>query len=313
MSTNPLLSNEIAVALFLAIPLLAGIGLLGGLAWVWSRASFIEQRLNPYLDRTPERATSRNAASLRAARVRHLARIPGLFLGGATVSKSRERLAEAGHPGGLTPQSFFGLRVLTASAIGVAALVFTSAASGAIDFRLIAFCAAAALIGYRLPALWLARRIQARRGQIEASLPDALDLITVSVEAGLTLEAAIAKLASQLPGALSEELGLVTREIGLGKPRRQALRDLAAKVDVLSLRSFVASVVQANELGSDIGIVLRAQGAAARTRRRQAAQKRALEAPVKIVFPLVLFILPSTFVVILGPAALQVLPQVLGR
>jgi tight adherence protein C len=105
---------------------------------------------------------------------------------------------------------------------------------------------------------------------------------------------------------------LILREIGLGKTRRQALRDLAERSDVEELRTFVAMIVQTDELGGDIGGVLRAQALASRTRRRQAAQKKALQAPVKMVFPLVLFILPATFVVILGPAALQIIPMVLG-
>ena len=307
----------IGSAALLAVPLLAAIGALGGFLWVWSRASNVEQRLRPYFDRLPATAATAARRSIRdqadESLFARLIRMPGGLLDRDTASKHRARLAEAGNPGGISPQSFAGLRFVIAGSLGAAAVLLSQVIGRPLDPRMVVFGLTMIVLGYRLPSLWLARRIQARRAEIEASLPDALDLITVSVEAGLTFEAAMATLAARLPGALSEELGLVMREIGLGKARRQALRDLASRIDVLSLRSFVASIVQADELGSDIGRVLRAQAGSARTRRRHAAQKRALEAPVKIVFPLVFFILPATFVVILGPAAVQILPQVLGQ
>lgn len=303
------LGPEIGLAL-LAIPMVLALAALAGLVWTGSRSSKIAGRLRAYVgEGEVDGAVADPGVGTRQRGGGLLAR-----LGGAVAGRSRRglesRLATAGRPGNITAEAFIGLKVLVALLGAALGVVVALALSGGMEALLLG--AAVTLLGFRIPNIWLLRRISARQAEIRASLPDALDLITVSAEAGLAFEAALARLSTRMTGALAEEFELMLREIGLGKTRRQALRDLADRTDVAELRTFVAVIVQTDELGGDIGGVLRSQALASRTRRRQTAQKKALQAPVKMVFPLVLFILPATFVVILGPAALQILPMVLG-
>jgi tight adherence protein C len=305
------LSTEVGLAL-LVLPVVLALAALAGLIWTGSRSSTVEDRLRAYVGEPAgpaDAGQSPRAAGAGLTRSGLLDRL-GRAFAGRSIRELDNRLAMAGRPGGFSAQAFIGLKVLIAllsAALGIALAL--AMAGGAATVLL---GAAVTLLGFRLPNIWLLRRISARQNEIRTSLPDALDLITVSAEAGLAFEAALARLSTRMTGALAEEFELMLREIGLGKTRRQALRDLAERSDVDELRTFVAMIVQTDELGGDIGGVLRAQALASRTRRRQAAQKKALQAPVKMVFPLVLFILPATFVVILGPAALQILPMVLG-
>ena len=305
------LSPQTAVAL-LGLPVLLALAALAGLVWTGSRTSQVERRLQAYSAEPEGPVVAGPAAFEKAARPPWARLLVGM--GRLVIGRSREklnrRLAMAGRPGDITAEAFIGLRVLVALlSAAVAMVVSLAVAGGAVSVIL---GTAITLLGFRLPNIWLLRRISARQAEIRASLPDALDLITVSAEAGLAFEAALARLSTRMTGALAEEFELMLREIGLGKTRRQALRDLADRNDVAELRTFVAVIVQTDELGGDIGGVLRSQALASRTRRRQTAQKKALQAPVKMVFPLVLFILPATFVVILGPAALQILPMITG-
>lgn len=302
-----------SAALILAVPLLMAAGALGGLMWASFKTPAVLQRLNHLLGELDAGSAAPATAPSHLKALLWLIEAPGRVLKDAASARLERRLSAAGRPGGMTAGSFFGLQILVGSITGAAGLVLFGFVAGVADFRLPLLGAVSALIGYRLPLLWLARRTESRRARIRSSLPDALDLITVSVEAGLTFEAALAKFAERATGPLAEEFGRVLREVGFGKGRVQALKDMAARIDSAEMRSFVAAIVQAADLGGDIGNVLRAQAGSARMQRRQRAQKRALEAPVKIVFPLVFLILPSTFVVILGPAVLQLLPVMVGK
>ena len=163
------------------------------------------------------------------------------------------------------------------------------------------------VLGSRLPNLWLSRRVTQRRRAVQLELPDALDLIVVSVEAGLGLDAALAKVTQKLPGALASELGRALEDIRLGLTRKQALTEMARRVDSPELRQFVAAVVQTMEIGGDLGAVLRVQAESARIRRRQRAQEQAMKAPVKMIFPLVFLVFPSILIVVMVPAALRAL------
>jgi tight adherence protein C len=133
------------------------------------------------------------------------------------------------------------------------------------------------------------------------SLADAFDLITVSVEAGLGLDAALRHVSEKLHGPLADEIRQMLREVGMGRPRREALEDMAQRIDLRELEGFVNAVIQAEQLGTSLGRVLRAQSAALRVRRRQRAEEIARKAPVKMVFPLVLCLMPAFFIVVLGP------------
>jgi tight adherence protein C len=149
-------------------------------------------------------------------------------------------------------------------------------------------------------------RANGRQHAIIRSLPDAFDLITTCVEAGLGLDAALARVAEKVQGPFSEELSRALRDVALGKTRRDALRELGERTGVPDLIQFTNAVIQAEAMGSSIGTVLRVQSDQLRVRRRQRAEEAAYKAPVKMLFPLVLCIFPTLFVVILGPAAITI-------
>ena len=163
------------------------------------------------------------------------------------------------------------------------------------------------LIGYLFPRSWLKARTKQRQQEIEKKLPDVLDLLTVSVEAGLGFDAALLKVVEKQKGALAEEFFKVLQEIKMGRPRRDALRDLSKRNSVEDLSNVVASLVQADQLGISIGGVLRNQSIQIRQKHRQRAEEKAQKAPVKMMIPLVFFVFPSVFIVILGPAVIQII------
>ncbi|HEY8909340.1 MAG TPA: type II secretion system F family protein [Desulfosporosinus sp.] len=164
------------------------------------------------------------------------------------------------------------------------------------------------LIGYLLPNSWLKAKAKQRQREIQHTLPDVLDLLTVSVEAGLGFDAALLKVVEKQKGVLAEEFLRVLQEIKMGRPRRDSLRDLAKRNKPSEdLSSFVSSLVQADQLGISIGGVLRNQAQQIRQKQRQRAEEKAQKAPVKMMIPLVFFIFPTIFIVVLGPAAIQIM------
>ncbi len=170
----------------------------------------------------------------------------------------------------------------------------------------------AAFLGWRWPDGNLERAGKQRRKIIGKALPDVLDLLCVSVEAGLGFDGAMQKVAEKFPGPVAAEFGGYLRDVRLGQGRDQALRAMAQRCGVPELQTTVAVVIQAERLGASLARVLRVQSDELRVRRRQAAQERALQIPVKLIFPLVLFIFPAIFVVLLGPAALHVMTLFTG-
>lgn len=162
------------------------------------------------------------------------------------------------------------------------------------------------LFGFVLPRVWLTSGVRRRKEAIIKKLPDALDLMTICVDAGLTFDGAMTKVDEKWDDPLSAEFGRVVYEIQLGKTRRQALRDMNERLDVPDVQSFIASVLQADQLGVSIGKVLRIQSEQMRTRRRQRAEEKAQQAPVKMLFPMIFLIFPAMFVVLLGPAGFRV-------
>jgi tight adherence protein C len=159
--------------------------------------------------------------------------------------------------------------------------------------------------GFIVPDFLLSFRAKARREKIRVELPDALDLLAVSVEAGLGFDGAIAKLAEHMDGALTEEFNLALGEMRIGESRQEALKKMAQRVDTPEISSFTRSIIQADQLGISLGRILRVQAADTRLKRQAAAEEKAMKAPIKMLFPLVLFIFPAMFVVILGPALLN--------
>jgi len=170
------------------------------------------------------------------------------------------------------------------------------------------------LIGFISPNSWLKAKAKQRQKEIQHSLPDVLDLLTVSVEAGLGFDAAVLKVVEKQKGALAEEFLRVLQEIKMGRPRRESLRDLAKRnKPSKDLSSVVASLVQADQLGISIGGVLRNQAKQIRQKQRQRAEEKAQKAPVKMMIPLVFFVFPTIFIVVLGPAVLQIIDLFKGK
>ena len=163
-----------------------------------------------------------------------------------------------------------------------------------------------------MPQLLLNSRITRRQDGVRKALPDALDLLTICVEAGLGFDGAMAKVNEKWDNELSLSFGRVLREIQLGKLRRDALKDMSERVDIPELTSFVAAIVQSEQLGVSMAKVLRIQADQMRIRRRQAAEEKAQQAPIKMLFPMGLLIFPSLLIILLGPAAVQLMQSALG-
>jgi len=158
-----------------------------------------------------------------------------------------------------------------------------------------------------VPRMTLQRKTKERQKEVKQALPDTLDLLTVSVEAGLGFDQALAKVVEKTQGALAEEFKATLQEVQVGKSRRDALKDLGDRSGVESMVNFVNALIQADKLGVGIGNVLRVQAEDMRSRRRQEAEEQGMKAPIKMLFPLVFFIFPSLFVIILGPAVIQLI------
>jgi len=220
------------------------------------------------------------------------------------VNRVSLQLVAAGRP--MTTQAFFTLVAIIGICLPLAVIAFAAFTSSVTTLAIIVALVIPG-VGVLLTFLWLRRRVNNRRLAVWRSLPDAFDLITVSVEAGLGLDAALRHVSQKLRGPLSDEISQMLREVGMGRPRREALEDLAERVGVEELTIFVNSVIQAEQLGTSISRVLRAQGVTIRTRRRQRAEEMARRAPVKMVFPLVFFIMPTFFIVTLGPIVVSFL------
>jgi tight adherence protein C len=217
-----------------------------------------------------------------------------------SVESVRMRLLAAGLGQRVTPYGFLASKIpLAVAGLVGGALLGATTRGGAVT---LVFAVAFAAAGYVVPDVVLTLRTRKRRDEIGAELPNGLDLLAVSVEAGLGFDAAVMKLSDQIGGPLSEELGLVLREMQIGESRENALKKFAERVNVPEVSSFVRGMVQADQLGMSIGRILRVQASEARLKRQAAAEERAMKAPVKMLLPTVLFIFPAMFIVILGPA-----------
>ena len=205
----------------------------------------------------------------------------------------------------ISPAAFLLLSITIGSVL-MLLVVGPALKSGTIGLREMVLGAALFGLGIRLPDLWLSRKFKARQNKIRKSLPDAMDLITICVEAGYGLDAALAKVSEKTKGPLADELNRALLEINLGKPRAHALKDMAQRAGVAELQAFIATIVQAEQMGVSIASVLRVQSDSMRVHRRQRAEEEAMKAPIKMLFPLIFFIFPAMFVVILGPAALRI-------
>lgn len=223
------------------------------------------------------------------------------FMPHRNLERLRQDLERAGRPYELTVSDFLGLRVLVA--LNLAAGVFLVLYNGSISVsRVLFFGLIAGLVGTYLPIYWLRRQIRARQEEIERAMPDALDMLSIAVTAGLGFDGALQTVGSKWTNALAEEFRQTIREMQVGVPRSEALRSMARRADVTEMSQFVAVLVQADQLGLSISKVLETQSKQMRLLRRQRAEEKAQQAPVKMLFPLIFLIFPALFVVILGPA-----------
>jgi len=207
----------------------------------------------------------------------------------------QKKLVAAGMPYGLDAEGLVVLKYAFMCALALAGLFLANVTAAA----------ALGIVGYLVPDIMLNAWKNERQNKILKDLPDILDMLSVSVEAGLGFDAALQRVVEKIKGPLSEEFRQALNEIKLGKPRREALKDLAARVEVDDVSTFISSLIQADQLGVSIANVLRVQADQVREKRRQRAEEKAQKAPIKILIPLVFFIFPAIFVILLGPALIQ--------
>jgi tight adherence protein C len=224
----------------------------------------------------------------------------------SNLERLRQNLEQAGNPYNWSPADFMGVRGLSAVGLCGATLGLLLLARQNVQSVLI-FPAVMLVVGYILPGVWLGQKIGRRKRSILKALPDAIDLLSISVEAGLGFDQALSRVAVKWDNELSWEFQRTLSEIRVGKSRREALKELASRTGVDDLSTFVTSIVQADQLGVSITQVLRIQSAQLRQRRRQRAEEQAHKAPIKMLFPMVFLIFPAIYVIILGPAVPQVL------
>ncbi|OLE02531.1 MAG: hypothetical protein AUG94_00040 [Actinobacteria bacterium 13_1_20CM_4_66_15] len=273
----------IIFAYFIAIDQFRAAAANGGLAPGAPRATFVKQ-----------------LESL----LRPVSRLPA-----QTVIQVRHKLSQAGNPGNLTPAGLQAVRYSLAALMAVAGLALGLILPlGLPDLVSVPLTGVVfALAGYLLPSLWLEQRISIRRREIQRSLAEATDLLTLVVESGMSLDEGMLSITERFHNALGDEIGKVLREIRLGRPRMAALEHMADAAGVPDLHHLVESIVQSDQMGVPIARLLRVQATEMRRRQRQGAQERAAQASSRMVFPMVGCIFPVLWVVLLGPAIIQVL------
>lgn len=225
----------------------------------------------------------------------------GRFNPSRNADKVRRDLELAGNPHGLSAEMFGGMRI--ALALGMLLIFgFVSFINMGMSTNTLLYTGAGFLLGNRLPSMWLGGKIKKRQKEITRALPDALDLLTISVEAGLGFDVAMQRVTDKADNELTREFKRMLNDIRLGRSRREALRDLGERSGVEDLKTFTSAIIQADQLGVSMSKILRLQSDQMRMRRRQRAEEEAQKAPVKMLIPMVFLIFPSLFVVILGPA-----------
>ena len=236
-------------------------------------------------------------------------------LGKYGPKQSAERLKvsiqQAGNPANLTPLMFSGMRM----ALFILLLVIAGAVTfgqGMPASKALMYTAVGGVLGYLLPGMWLGQQIKKRKHNITKALPDALDLLTISVEAGLAFDLALTRVADKWDNELSKEFKRALTDTRLGRSRRDALKDMAQRTGVDDVQTFVAAIIQAEQLGVSIGKILRIQSDQMRIRRRQRAEEAAHKAPILMLIPMAFLIFPSLFVVILGPAVPKLMTSLGG-
>jgi tight adherence protein C len=220
-----------------------------------------------------------------------------------TVDKVSRRLMGAGVGRAISPTSFLASKALF-SVLGFVGGTFLGGLTGNGTLGVL-LAILFAFVGFMFPDIFVSLKARSRRDEIRAELPDALDLLAVSVEAGLGFDAAITKLTEHMEGPLVDEFALTLSEMRIGESRQNALQKMVERVQAPELSAFVRALIQADQLGISLGRILRVQATDTRNKRQAAAEERAMKAPIKMLFPTALFIFPAMFLIILGPAFLN--------
>jgi len=237
--------------------------------------------------------------------MRRFGEISSRFTPQHVLEQTRIRLELAGNPGRMDASTFMVLHFVAAGLFGgLVFLLSLFSKTYSLPIKLV-IVLVFTILGYFFPDLWIRSKINSRQKQVRKAMPDALDLLTVCVEAGLGFDAAMSKVNEKWDNELSLAFGRVIREIQLGKLRREALRDMADRLGLAEMTSFVAAVIQSEMLGVSMAKVLRIQSDQMRINRRQRAEEEAHKAPIKMIFPIGLFIFPALMIVLLTPAGLR--------
>ena len=307
---NPLI---LALGTGLLVTLSCGL-ILGGLV-KWASAETPKQRL----ERLAASAHPMDQAELdqpfvdRVIRpwLRQQVQAAGRLAPAYNLEKLRVSLVRAGHPYGLTILDFFGVKLLAALLAAVATLYLVSLRQ-APSLSAVLLPVLSAALAFLLPDLWLSSRVRQRQRRLQRSLPDALDMLTICVDAGAGFDSGMLKISERWRNAIGIEFGKVVAEIRIGLTRREALQNMIWRTNVPELSSFVAVLLQAEQFGLSIAGVLHTQSEQMRVRRWQRAEEEARKVPIKLLFPLIFMILPALFAVVLGPA-IPVVLRTLGQ
>jgi tight adherence protein C len=254
----------------------------------------------PFLDRTLKPLAGRLSGTV------------SRFTSASFAATTEKRLAMAGNPGELRVADWLGIKAVSSIIFAILFFLLFTFVLGTGPVIGVVIGAVGIAFGYIAPEFWLGRRVNARKHAILLQIPDALDLLTISVRAGLGFDAALGKVVEKLAGPLTDEFRRALAEVRMGKARRDALRDIVARTEVAPLTNFIGAIIQAEQLGVSISKVLQVQSEQLRIERRQRAEEMANKAPIKMLFPLVGCIFPSLFVVILGPAIILIIKNLAG-
>ncbi len=239
--------------------------------------------------------------------VRRLGEFSARFTPQKLIQDTARQLELAGHPWPVDAPTFLAIRFILAVVLGGIAIAYVAIAPAANPTDNFLYIGGAIFAGFFVPHLMLTSRITRRQSEIRKAMPDALDLLTICVEAGLGFDAAMSRVSEKWENELSLAFARTIREVQLGKTRREALRDMADRLGIPEMSSFVAAIIQSEMLGVSMARVLRIQSDQMRVKRRQRAEEAAHKAPVKMIIPMALLIFPSIMIIILTPAALQIM------
>jgi tight adherence protein C len=301
--------------MLLGIAIVIGLAIIAGLVYVGLREDKGRDPLQERLAQFGEREIPQSLEEIELSlsfrdrilipMLRRIAAITVRFTPEKQLEETRHLIELAGMAGSLEPTMFFGLRIVLTLAFGLGAFMLFFVMSGTVaPTQALLYTVGGAALGYFFPLLWIRGKISRRQESILKALPDALDLLVICVEAGLGFDSAMGKVYEKWDNDLAVAFGRVLREIQLGKARRESLKDMADRMEVPDVTSFTAAIIQADQLGVSMSTILRVQSDQMRVKRRQRAQEKAHQAPVKMMIPMVFLIFPSIWIVLLGPAAI---------